>query len=43
MWVVTNRITGAVHRFKNLRRAMSFADKKDNEYGAVICSVNYVE
>lgn len=35
---VTVRTTGKVHSFKSSAAAMSFMDRKDAEYGAVICT-----
>ena len=38
-WAVYNRITCEWKEFATLRRAYAYADRKDREYGAVICSI----
>lgn len=41
-YVVTDHMAKTSRRFVNQRKAVNFADKRDNAYGAVICSVSAV-
>lgn len=43
-YVVTDHVSKAERRYTraNQRKAYAFADKRDNAYGAVICSVRAV-
>lgn len=44
-YTVTDRSTGKVREYKTRQAASRAADKRDNEYGAYICTVRpvYVE
>lgn len=37
-----NRITGITKLFKSRKAARNYADKTDNQYGCIICSVRMV-
>lgn len=38
-YIVTDHVSGRKRTFKDKRRARSFSDRRDNEYGAAITSI----